>query len=206
VHALRHGDRAGGAVALAREEAGRVPAPVLGEPNLHEIDDGAGILLHAPVILDLALAHGTAVARAHGIDDHHVREIEGRMLVVHDRERRRAGAPGVGGHHHALRAEEAEMQPHGGGAGPAVEHEGHGALRRILHVLGQIGGREDAGAGLAGLVAEIGLRGHGPVGHLAPAEAAGMAALEAARLGDRLLGRGCVVVLLVGHGSLRMRT
>src|SRR6185312_4699666 len=159
---------ADGAVALAEDVLGRVPAAVLGEEQLHEVGEGLGVLVHAVIVLRVGLAAQVLVdhaaeAGARGVDEHLVGDVQQAVFVV-DQRVGRAGGVGVVGSAHALRTEGAHVQPHGGGTRAAVEEEGHGpvggrAVLRVVHVEHADGGLvlvvlQDQRAGI-GLVADL---------------------------------------------------
>jgi hypothetical protein len=151
-----------------------------------------------------------AVAGADGVDEDEVGLVEQRVFVFDEAE----GGPGqvahLIGHGHALRAEQAHVQPDGGGAGAAVEAEGDGPGGEVAHPLARVGDVKEGRARLLafgltlffGLFLEHHRAGGGGVADLLAAD------------GDRVLGGGdllfdlgrrggLVVVLLVGfvgHG------
>ena len=182
--------RAGGAVALAAEIFGRVPAAILVEPEADELGDRLGVLGDAPIFLRLGLAERVAEAGADRIDEDDVGDVEQAVRIVDDREGRRAVVARVGGDRDPLRPERAHVQPDRARAGAAVEQEGDRPVR--VARLADIGDREDRGARRAVLGAQEGLaRGRG-VGDALAAEGAAMA-------GDRHDRRA------VGRRALRLR-
>src|SRR4029077_8928971 len=113
--------------------------------------------------------------------------------------RRREERAGVA-HLNAARAEGAEMQPDGGGAGATVEGKSDGALGEVGDVVAGVGDEEEAGLGGAVLLLEEdGAGGGGGIDILA-ADAGGVFGLRALFFGRR---RGLLFFFgLFGLGSI----
>src|SRR5699024_1431329 len=78
---------------LARQVDRRGPAPVAGEPVDDERGDEVAILGQAVVPVRLLSRRGAGVAGGHRVDDHQVRVLEDRLVVVEQLVRGAAGAP-----------------------------------------------------------------------------------------------------------------
>ena len=180
----------------------RVPALVVGDPDTDEFRNGAAVAVLAPVILVLTLADGAAVAGADRVDEHEVGHVEDRQRIVAQDVRRRAViGVCIARHLHALRAEQAHVQPDRGRAGSAIEHERDGA--GPADVFADVGDGEQARAGLALVIPDMGLARFHAVGDLLSAERAGMGGLEHHRFRNRLCGFlrfGLFAVCLAGGG------
>ena len=75
--------RARGAVALAEDVLGRVPAVVLGDETLNEARKGVGVFIHAPEGLSRVFAGEAAEAGAGHVDKNQIAGVEQRVGVVH---------------------------------------------------------------------------------------------------------------------------
>ena len=175
------------AEAFADKVFRRVPALVVGDPDTDEFRDGAAIAFLAPVILVLALADGAAIAGGDRVDEHEVGHVEDRQRIV---EQRVWGGAVIGvrvaRHLHALRAEQAHVQPDRSRPRPAVEDERDRA--RAADVFADVGDGEQARAGLAFGVPDKGLTRFHAVADLLSAEGAGMGGLEHYRFRNGLCG------------------
>src|SRR5579859_1456043 len=111
-----------GAVAFAYQKLGRIPAVVAAEVGVDELSEGVDVFVNAVKILVLRFADGVAVAGAHGVDEDEVGLVEQALGIVDEfigRGRSEGAVDGPG----AARAESAQVQPHGGGAGAAIIEE-----------------------------------------------------------------------------------
>jgi len=143
----REARRAGGAVALARQEFGREPASVARGVQADEVADRLDVPLEAVPLLGLLSLDGARVARADGVDEDQVGLVEDRELVVDQLEGRLGQVP-IEFEHHAARTQRAEVQPDRRGAGSAVEREGDRPLGFVLHIVFGVGDKEDLRLGL----------------------------------------------------------
>ena len=163
------GGGAGGAVAFADEEFGGGPAGVFGDVEADEFGDGAGVFLEAVEVFVVLGFGGAAVAGADGVDEDEVGFVEEAGFVVDELVGGREGEAGVL-EFDAFGAEEAEVEPDGGGTGAAVEGEGEGALGGFggIGFFFGVGNVEDFGGGFAfGVYESEGTGGGGVVDFLA---------------------------------------
>jgi len=191
LHARDEQRGADAAIALAEDVLRGVPAIVLRDVGADEVGDGVGVLVVAPEILVLLLAHRAAVAGADGIDEHEVGGAEDRGRVVAQLVRRRARIRGIARDVDHLRTDEAEVQPHRCRARTAVEDERDRALFRARAVL-RVGDREEAGGVLPRRVLQEDLLGRRRVRDVLRADLQPMLFHELQRLGRllrRFLGR-----------------
>ena len=139
LEARRERGRARAAVAFAGQKFRREPALFARDVEPDEVRGGLNVRFDVVERLRLDAGRGAAVAGADRVHEHQVGEFQPGEFVVHELD-------GIGqrfsvvGRLHALRAERAEVQPHRGGAGAAVEGEGdrpRGFLRIVLHVSGE---------------------------------------------------------------------
>ncbi|NLB57526.1 MAG: hypothetical protein GX805_03525, partial [Gammaproteobacteria bacterium] len=75
-----------GAIALAKEVLGAVPAVVAPQPLADELDGNFGILLATEDLADVLLAEHAGIAGAWRIDQHHVGDVQRRLAVVDETE------------------------------------------------------------------------------------------------------------------------
>ena len=118
---------AGGAIALAEDVLGRVPAVVLGDETGDEAGEGVGVFVDAPEGLSGVLADEAAEAGAGHVDEDDVADVEQGAGVVDEL----VGSGGqvlIGVGDDVLGAERTHVEPDGGAAGTAVVEEGDGAL------------------------------------------------------------------------------
>ena len=141
------------AVALAHQEQRRAPALVAGEVEPDELSHRLDVPLDAPELLPQLRLGGAAVARAHGVDEDDVGQIQPGMLVVHQLVGRRRHHA-VLAHLHPLGSHRPEMKPDGSGARAAVEREHQGPPLRTAGAIGRVGHEEDVGLGLPRLALE----------------------------------------------------
>src|SRR5258706_143003 len=131
-----------GAVTLADEEFGRVPATVAVYVHGDELRQGFYVLIDAPKVFVLRFAYGMAEACADRVDEDHIGFIEQRALIVLQLVGRRRSVFGVRGDD-AARSEGAHVQPNGRGTGAAVVDERDGALGGIFAIGADVGGGID---------------------------------------------------------------
>ncbi len=162
---LQHPRHLGGteaAIAFAQDVFRCAAAAVLGEIERDGLGKRLRVAADAVKRLGAIGFGGSAPAGADRIDQHQVGESEQRVRIVLEPHGRRIVAGKVGD----ARTDDAEVQIGGGGARPAVEREGDGALC-AARVLRDESGIEDRAQPLAGLI-EQGERSRGRgVGELA---------------------------------------
>ena len=96
----------------------------------------------AEKLVGLFVLRRAAEARGDRIDKHQVGDVQNRVIVV-QQAKRRLWQCAILVHLHAPRSERPQLQPHGGGTGPAVETKSHGPLRRIGLALPGVGDVKD---------------------------------------------------------------
>ena len=159
--------RARGAVGLADEVLGTRPARVARAVQADEFAHALEVALVVVEFRHLLAGDHAAVAGADRVDEHEVRAVQQRMLVVDQPPRRRRRVALVV-QLHAPRSQQAQVQPHRARARAAVERKRDGARFRLGAVEG-VGHEEDArprlvGLGLALLLALL-LEDEGAAGH-----------------------------------------
>ena len=124
-------------VALAREELGGNPALVSGQVDADELSDRLDVPLEVMELLRLLAWDRAREARADGVDEDEIGDVEERVAVVDDAARWRVRHPVVV-HVHAARSECTEMQPHRRRSRAAVEAEHDRASRRVVGVVARV--------------------------------------------------------------------
>ena len=107
--------------------------------RVDELRQGFDVLIDAPEVLVLRLAHGVAEARSDGVKEYQICFVEEAVRILG--ELIGSGRRGIGVHgDHAARRKRAHVQPYGGRARAAVVDERDGALAEILHVAACVSG------------------------------------------------------------------
>ena len=187
--------RAGRAVALAEQVAGRVPAVVCAEEPPDELGKRLRVLVDAPVVGARSLAQRVAEAGAYGIDHHDVGDVEEGPGVVLERVGRRSLRADVGGHD-APRPHDPHVQPEGRGAGASVVGEHQGPLLRCRAVRPEVRRVPEMCGRSAVVVVELDSGDDGVVLDLLAADLDRVAGLPAARRNGRLGGHRFAVAVL----------
>ncbi len=200
-------------VRLAGDVLGAGPPSGTGQVQPYELAHRLDVLLEVVEVLRLLLGDRPGVARRHRIDEHEVCHVEQGVLVVDQSCGRRHRHPVIGEPHPA-RSVEAEVEPHRGRSGTAVEGEDDGAIGGIVDIGPGVGDVEERRLLLALLLLQHEAAGGCRVGDLDAADLdrvlggdghvlvvlrRGRLLVLAVRLGGVLLGVGCCGV--VGHGS-----
>ena len=121
------------AVAFAGQVQRRAPALVARQPEPHDLGQRLDIAIHRQHLLARGLAGGDGPAGVRRVDEDEVEVFEPAVRVV-GHGIGRGGHAAVVRHHHALRAEGAQVQPDRRRARPAVEGKAHrpaGGVRAI---------------------------------------------------------------------------
>ena len=193
--------RAGRAVALAEQVAGRVPAVVLAQEAPDELGERLRVLVDAPVVAARRLAQRVAEAGADRIDHHDVRDVEEGPGVVLQGVRRRSLRADAG-RHDAPRPHDPHVQPERRGAGASVVGEHQGALPRRRAVRAEVRRVPELRGRGAVVVVELDAGDDGVVLDRLAADVDRVAGLPAAGRSGRLGGRGYGVSFL---GACRRR-
>ena len=79
---IRKRRRAEGAVAFANEKFRGIPAAVAADVGADELRQRLDVLIDAPEILVLRLAHGVAEARSHGVKEDQIRFVQEAVRIL----------------------------------------------------------------------------------------------------------------------------
>ncbi len=145
--------RAGGSIAFAIQELGRVPAVIFRQVALDELTECPDILIHAPEHFVLAFADGVAVPRTHRVDEDQVGIAEQAFVIGGNGIRCRRRGAGVG-HIHAIGPETTHMQPDRRRSWAAVVQKRYGSPRQIVYSIPGIGNIEHDPGGFVVLAAQ----------------------------------------------------
>src|SRR5208282_1759933 len=121
------------AVTFAKQEEWRIPTFVAGEVEADEFSEGLYVTFYAEKFLGKFGGGGSRITGRHGVNHDDVAAIEQRVGIVFEAIRG-GGHESIGLQYHPFGTERAHMEPHGSGAGPAIECEGERTLVSILTV------------------------------------------------------------------------
>ena len=127
-HGQGHAGAARRAIAFAAQVQRRGGAAVAHQPKAHHLGEHSDVAVGGQGFLARRLAGGERPAGVRRVDEHEVEVLQARTAGCPPRWKRAGAHACVVGHHHALRAQRAELQPHRGRAGSAVEGEADAAL------------------------------------------------------------------------------